>query len=705
MIEVLNATRETSFDSRSTSGTKRDPYPWLIGLLALLLGSTFVISELASNQGKLIAPLDDVYIHLQYGRQIGLGHFFQYNTGDQISAGASSFLYALVLGLAYAIGFHGPWFLAFAMGFNMLCFSASAALTYRLGSRLVARPVGLWAGLLVACSGPLLWGTTSGMEVGITMLLVVSTVLLFVHEMPSGLFCFTPVVAMLLALVRPEGLIFACVLTLAAWWVLWTQRRTTGTLRSWARLPWTLLPPLAGVAQLVFYQITTGTTSANGIQAKSLLHDRPLFYLGDFLDRATANFRGLVAAFLGFAGGDFAFPGALLLFFGGVVYLILVRRAWRSVFVALVAGLVAVMLSVSTLNTALAHDLRYEQPFLPILLLFAVSGAYGITRVVPHRARRLTLHGGLAVLLVFSLLALPTWAVRYGRDTATIRDTDVSVAGWIKGNVPIGATVAVKDVGAVAYFGEHHIVDLIGLGTNGLAEASNNGIGSLYEALRHLPAAQRPEYFATYDSGPGPSMVQLRQVGILEEEPLQPFKVQTPPDISGNLIVPFQEIDVYRADWTLAGTGDEQQVPGELRDYVNVGDVENEKQHAYDPQMAQVGMQPLSIVTRVGDVIDSGRNIAGGEAFTAHNLVPGSPLTITARTAMDEIVPDMQVLVDGKPAGTWTREPERGAWASYSYTIPAALITAPTARIEILQPRPLLNPYPIYNSYGYWLSQ
>ncbi|TNC27438.1 ArnT family glycosyltransferase [Amycolatopsis alkalitolerans] len=705
MIEVLNATSETTQTSRSTTGTKRDLYPWLIGVLALLFGLVFVASNLAINQGSLFAPLDDVYIHLQYGRQIGLGHFFQYNTGDQISAGASSFLYALILGAAYAIGVHGSWFLAFAMGFNLLCFAASAALTYRLGSVLVARSVGAWAGVLLAVSGPALWGSASGMEVGIVMLLVTATVLVFTREVPSGLFIFTPLLGVLLALVRPEGLIFAGVLTLASWWILWTRRRTTGLARTWGRWPLTLLPMLAGMGQLVFYAIATGTTSANGVQAKSLLYDRPLFYFGTFVDRATANLRGLVGTFLGFTNGDFAFPGAMLLFLAGVVYLVVLRRAWRPVFVALVAGLVLVMLSVSTLNTALAHNLRYEQPFLPLLLLFAVSGGYGITRAVPHRARRATLHGGLAIALLFSLIAVPTWAVRYGRDTSTIRDTDVSVGAWISTNLPPGASVAVKDVGAVAYFGRHRVVDLIGLATNGLAEPSNNGIGSLYEAVRQLPPGKRPTYFATYDSGPGPSMAMLRQVGILDSEPLQRFKVQTPPDIHGNLIVPFTEIDVYRADWTLAGSGDFQAVPGQFRDYLNVGDVANEKAHGYDPMMAQAGMEPLSIVSRAGNVIDSGRNIAGGEAFTAHNLIPGRPLTITARTAMNKIVPDMHVVVDGKPAGTWTRTPEQGAWGTYTYTIPGSLITGSTARIEIEQPRPLLNPYPIYNSYGYWMSQ
>jgi len=96
----------------------------------------FVGTNLFYNRGEvsdkalnISAPLDDTFIHLQYGSQIGEGEWFRYNDGDPVSTGASSFLYVLVLG--------------------------------------AARLVGFWSGALIAANGAYAWGATSGMEVAL----------------------------------------------------------------------------------------------------------------------------------------------------------------------------------------------------------------------------------------------------------------------------------------------------------------------------------------------------------------------------------------------------------------------------------------------------------------------------------------------------------------------------------------------------------
>ncbi|CAM2989967.1 hypothetical protein SAXI111661_12420 [Saccharomonospora xinjiangensis] len=674
---------------------------WLVGALALVLGGVFVAVDLAFNQGKLIAPIDDAYIHLHYAAQLGSGHPFEYNTGDPVSTGASSLLYAFVLAVAHAAGLTGTALLAFAVAFGVGCFALTAVLVVKLGAALTGRVVGVWAGVLTAVSGPLLWGAASGMEVGLTAVLVTGSVLAFVREWGAAAFRWTPALAALLALVRPEGLLFAAMLSVA---MVWTVRRVHGVRLGSMAL--SCLPLLIGVAQYTFYRLATGTFSANGVQSKSHLYDRPIFYAGEFLDRTFANIRGVVDHFNGLNNTDFVFPLALLFFLGGIGYLLVTRPEWRALCVAVVAGFALVVLSASTLSTALVHELRYFQPFLPLFLVFAATGGHALTRLVPReRERRATLHAVLLVMVLFTVVATPTWAVRLGRQAATIRDTDVSVGAWISGNLPPGAVVGVKDVGAIAYFGKRRVVDTIGLATNGLAEASNNGTGSLYEALRALPEGQRPTHFAVYEPWPGTAMQPFVDTGVFASPPMITFPVRTPPDLNNQRIVPFTDQRVYRADWTLAGSGDSAPVEGTVRDYLNVGSLHSEQRHAYEVNSSQPGWQPYTVLRRQGDVLDSGRTVIGGETFTAGGLTPGQPVRIATRVLSAAENREVRVRIDGRDAGVWRLPASPGVWETAEFTVPADLVTSSDVTVELEPTRPLLSPYPEYTSFGYWFVQ
>ena len=165
------------------------------------------------NGVNISAPLDDTFIHLQYGRQIGEGEWFRYNDGDPVSTGASSFLYVLVLGAAHFLGVAGTNLLAFAIILGAALFALASLLGYRLGRRLAGERAGLWSGVLIAANGAFAWGATSGMEVALFSVLILGTLLAFLHELSSGRFLLTPILAALAALTRPEGLLFALIIT------------------------------------------------------------------------------------------------------------------------------------------------------------------------------------------------------------------------------------------------------------------------------------------------------------------------------------------------------------------------------------------------------------------------------------------------------------------------------------------------------------
>src|SRR5919112_287968 len=218
---ILDAMRSKTWIS---SEMKHSVGPTVVLALAVLVGCLFVGTNLYYNRGDLSdnginisAPLDDTFIHLQYGRQIGEGEWFRYNDGDPVSTGASSFLYVL-------------------------------------GRSLAGERAGLWGGALIAANGAFAWGATSGMEVALFSVLILGTLLAFLRELSSERFLLTPILAALTALTRPEGLLFTLVITGAVVFVLLRGLRKTRpySFRRSIAVLYAFLPIAAGVAHYTF---------------------------------------------------------------------------------------------------------------------------------------------------------------------------------------------------------------------------------------------------------------------------------------------------------------------------------------------------------------------------------------------------------------------------------------------------------------------
>ncbi len=685
--------------------------PVVSGAVALLLGAGFVAVSLAYNRGSLVPPLDDVYIHLQYARQFGDGEPLRYQPGAEITTGASSLLWMVLLGAAHAVGFDGRWLLAVAVAGGVVGVALAAVFTSAAATRLGGRAAGWWAGLLTALCGPLLWGGASGMEVGLLAALVTGTLLSYLRERPR--FRWTPVVAALLALTRPEGFLVAAAFVAAMLWTLYRQRSSPAAAPWWRGVP-VVLPVVVFAGQLLLFRVLTGTSQANGVLAKSWLHTGFLHQPLEIADHVQRNVAALLASLAGLSGQDVLAPLALVVAVLGVAAL--AARRERTLAVALGGGLVLVVAAVATLTTAMWQDLRYLQPFLPLLLLLVVLGA----GLVPHRAAR---GGLLAVVLLFTVAATPAWALRLGQQASAMREGPVSVAQWIAGNVPPGDAVAVNDVGAAAWFGGHRTVDLVGLTTNGMAAPSLNGPGTLYEALRALPPDERPQWFAVFDRWGGVPVADLGRAGLLGTEPVITFGLAGPArPISASAPQTCQidrscdRVSVWRADWSAADSAQapDAPVPGRIVDHLNVGDTADEAAHGWTTDPPVLGVQPDSVLDRAAVapgrlVADSGRHVVGGETFTLGGTVPGRPVTLTGRIGAGPALPGertrvVAVDVDGRPAGEWTL-PDAQPWAQASFTVPGELVTGDRVTVTTRPVAPLLAPYPDYRSYGWWASR
>jgi hypothetical protein len=695
--------------TRLPSEMKHSVGPVFVLALAVLAGCLFVGTNLYYNRDDLSdngiylsAPLDDTFIHLQYGRQIGEGEWFRYNDGDPVSTGASSFLYVLVLGAAHFLGFSGDHLLGFAIIFGAGLFVLAALLGYELGRRLAGERAGLWSGALIAANGAFAWGATSGMEVALFSVLILGTLLAFLRELSSGRFLLTPILAALTTLTRPEGLLFAVVITGAVVFVLLRDLRKTrpGSVRRSVTLLYAFLPVAAGAAQYMFYRIATGSSVQNGVQAKSLLYE-PVFYPTEFLDAVFQNLSKLnLLVLTGLEPGNYLFPGTILFCVLGTLYLALEDPRYRTFAVASGTALVLAMSSTAILGLPGVpwgwHHYRYLLPFFPPTLVFAVVGFYSLGTL----NRKTWLPEALAGFAILcSLLGLPVWAATTGGNSLQIKEQQVSIGYWIRENLPPGARVGVNDVGAMRYYGDHPTVDLIGLTTNGLALPTRNGLGSLYEALEKMPEEERPDYFAIYLTWfPG-----FEDSGVLGQE-IARFSLSDRPETAG--IVGGNEVVVFQADWGLARSGETFRGEGTVKDTLDVADLGSENEHDYEMRMPLIGLEPASLLTRKrssdGEVLlDGGRGLPGAEEFTITGLSPNHPVEVVMRTSSAPFA--LQVQADGQHLGEWAFQPSGSRWQEATFTIPAQSVRSGSLRVRLSPPEDA--PLETHTAYHYWFVQ
>ena len=694
--------------ARTPSKMKYSAGSTIILALALLVGCLFVGTNLYYNRGDLSveglnisAPLDDTFIHLQYGRQIGQGQWFSYNDGDPISSGASSFLYVLLLGAAHFVGFSGANLLGFAIIFGTVLFVLSALLGYALGQRLAGERAGLCSGILIAANGAFGWGATSGMEVALFSVLILGTLLALLRELSSGRFLLTPILAALAALTRPEGLLFAWVITGVVVFVLIRDFRKSRpySLRSSLAVLYAFLPIAAGVAQYMFYTIATGSSVQNGVLAKSLLYE-PVFYPTEFLDAVFQNLTKLSLIVLtGLEPGNYLFPGTILFCVLGTMYLALEDARYRMFAVASGTALVLAMSSTAILGLPGAwgwHHYRYLLPFFPPVLVFAVVGFYSLRSLT----RNTWLPEALASFAILcSLLSLPVWAATTGGNSLQIKEQQVSVGYWIRENLPPGASVGVNDAGAMRYYGGHRTVDLIGLTTNGLALPTRNGVGSLYETLEKMPEEKRPDYFAIYPTWfPG-----FDASGVLDQE-IARFAISDRPEVAG--IVGGSEVVVFRADWSLAQSGEAFQGEGSVKDTLDIADLGSETEHDYEMHMPLIGLEPANFLTRKRSpdgevVVDGGRGLSGAEEFTIRGLSRNRPVEVVMRTTSAPFA--LQVQADGRHVGEWDFQPSGSRWQQAIFTIPAESVRSGSLRVRLSPPEDA--PLETHTAYYYWFVQ
>ncbi len=436
-------------------------------LLAGLLMSVLTASFAYYTNGSFGFPLDDPWIHLQFAKNLHDYGSFSYYKDEMATSGSTAPLYTLILAAGFFVT-NNEMVLSYVLG--VACFLIGAAFMFRLSEKIFSGGMvaAVTATLLFVLEPRLQWVALSGMETTLFILLILASIHYYLDERPIAL----GISAGLLIWTRPEAVILFGAIA-ADWLYRKVILRSESKSSRWI-----------GRALVIAFVIGAGYILFNLLLSGSLLPNTYAAKL-KYYSTTTINFPLEVMKYVSQDA-----QVVLALFAGvGLVALFsdLVRRRTN---VLLIPALFAIgmFLAYWMKLPYLYQNGRYMMPILPVIVLLGVSGAGVIVSLLKRTvlrneeaARRVEIV--LSVVFIGSF-SYGSWQNRlvYQDYCKYISDRQVRTAKWLREKLPQDAVVATHDVGAVAFYSERRIVDMVGLISPEMIQNIGN-LNKLYEFL------------------------------------------------------------------------------------------------------------------------------------------------------------------------------------------------------------------------------
>jgi hypothetical protein len=428
--------------------------------------------------------VDDSFITFRYVKQFISGHGVVFNPGERVE-GYTNFLWLLLLS-AFAWADPAIDLLRTARILGVLCGAVTVLLVIGFSWRL-NRPAslgGLIAGAFLACSSAFCAWSTSGMETMLFALLCFAAVYAYVVALERDR---NPAAAALLfalaAMTRPEGVLLFAV---ASAHLVWHQARAGRALADRRTLTWCLIFLLVYAPYYLWRYSYYGYPFPNTFYAKvgSGMHQylRGARYLVDYV-----RWNGVVVVLL-------------------ALIALAPRRRQALELPTLVVGVyLAYVVYVGGDGLAFFRFVACIAPFVYLLAQegFLDAYAWGTQRLGARRRWGVRLAG--AALLVSSLFASSSQTLgvvlfpsahrwyepqselsfpgsgadhRYVWFDNYFVDRLATAARWLQANAPPNAVVASTPAGAIAYYMDHNVIDMLGLNDVHIAHAAVDGSGS-----------------------------------------------------------------------------------------------------------------------------------------------------------------------------------------------------------------------------------
>jgi len=403
-------------------------------LLATALSCVYFLAAEHRIAGQWGYSLDDSWIYATFARNVAGGHGYSFNPGEPIG-GATGPLYVFLLAALYAL-FHSVIWPAKVLG--ILCLAASSVLVSWTVLEII--PKDRWlaalAGTLVALSPSLVWGSLSGLEFPVYLLVACCGLYFYVRKQWTLTVLFWSIGVWL----RPEGVFLVAVAFLTGSKLFIKETR---------------MPVVIGISIVAIYFLFNRSLGhslfPNSVSVKANLH-------GNVIGREW----GMLTQSLWLWGlsvheGRLGLHAPVLIPLV-VIGAILAFRRWPAITIYAAGFPIAFALS----GASSGQNGRYIAYVIPFGIVLACIGLERTLERIHARKAAWTI--GIAVLCVgWQGYIDQIMALAHGWDVQNINQMHRYIAEHVRAGMTPGDTVAVNDVGAMGFFGGCYVVDLVGL--------------------------------------------------------------------------------------------------------------------------------------------------------------------------------------------------------------------------------------------------
>lgn len=433
----------------------------LVVALAYLLYT--VNLTLDQNDGHVGALLDDTWIHVRFADKIANGDGLSYN-GTTLTAGATSPLWVLMLAAIYVVT--DPSLMTqvdIAIALSAMWHVLSVLVITGFGWWLTRHAwVGVVAGILTALTGRYLWMGLAGMETTAFTTFCILVLWSHIHDIQIGrVFGWrTGILAGIATLGRPEAYLLTALIGFDAFIVvpLYHQRNFAAILQK-IRAGWRGILAyglLAGSYPIVCLLID-GHPLPNTFRAKSYLGKEWPNLPRDYFWTPLRDHGWLLVILAGIGTGWLLWRTIKQKDLG------LAYPLWPSAFVLGV-------LFLGSQRYWINHG-RYVSPSIPFHALAAAIGIFALVQLLQHERLKLSnpviqraIPIGLSLILGVMVFERGFYnADQVANDVGQLRKMHVAAGYWLKDHTMPDQIIALNDVGAIAHISNRRILDLEGL--------------------------------------------------------------------------------------------------------------------------------------------------------------------------------------------------------------------------------------------------